>query len=297
MMRRCFSVVILLLFALTAGYADFAQTIVSADSLHDQGQYLQARAMLLEAAASASAKEQAELYWRASRETLEIGDQADKAKKPVDSVLKIFEEGQGYANMAMSADPDNCLGYYWKSALIGRWGQVKGIFDSLGQAAPMKELLSKDISLNPRHADAYFVFGQLYRELPGWPLSFGNMDYAVSLGRMAVDLNAEQVRDGTEKEIIYSFETELAKTLYKRNWSSAARLSEQKNKLARFTAAKDLLEKGWAYEGTVQLPNVSDREEAKTLVKAAIAGLEDKANRTVSDDKDLATARDVLKGW
>ena len=56
--------------------------------------------------------------------------------------------------------------------------------------APLKALAA-----NPDRSDAYYVLGQLYRELPG-VISFGNVDAAVSFGRKAVDLREAQVKSG-----------------------------------------------------------------------------------------------------
>ncbi len=296
-MRRLALPTLLLFLPALVFCADFAGTIAKADLLHDQGQHLEARTILLGAVTGVSNKELAELYWRISRETLDLGDQAEKQKQPQASILKLFDEGEAYANKAIEADSQSYLAYYWKSANVGRWGQVKGILDSLFRAGPMKDLLVKDIGINAQHSDAYYVLGQLYRELPGWPLSFGNIDFAVSLGRKALDVRQSQIESGAEKDFVYAFYTELAKTLYKRNRSAQARVNEQKAEKTRFAAAKDVLEKGCAYEGTVTLQNLSDREEAKALINYAIAALEKKQNRTSADDGDLEDARVVLKGW
>ena len=189
---------LLLVIPLSIAAADTATVLADADSLHDQGAYARAAKLLLDSVPSASGgKEQAELYWRAARETLELGDQAEKDGKPTADVLAVFTEGEGYADKAIASDPQNDLGYYWKSANIGRWGQVKGVVNSLFKAATMKDLLLKELSLNPERSDPYYVLGELYRELPGWPVSFGNLDAAVSLGRKAVDLRQAQVENGS----------------------------------------------------------------------------------------------------
>jgi tetratricopeptide (TPR) repeat protein len=279
-------------------FADFDQAVLKADVLHDQGQYADACKIVLDALPSApAARQQAELYWRAARETMELGNQSEKRKEPVAATLKLFDQGEAYADKAIAADPGFYLGYYWKTANMGRWGQVKGILDSLFRAQPIKDILVKELSLNAEHSDAYFVLGQFYRELPGWPLSFGNVDFAVSLGRKAVDLRAEQFRKGIEKEMNYNFSTELAKTLYKRNWSATSRVKEQAAKRARLSSAKDLLERSFAYEGTVTLKDMSDRAEAKELVQWAISELEKIQTRTAGQKEDLQKARDVLAGW
>lgn len=294
-MSRIMAVLLLLLLPAGALFADFAQTVRDADALHDKGQYQQAKDMLLSGVAAANGPQKAELYWRAARECIELGDVAEKDKKPKDILFKTFEEGEGYANKGIEADANSYQCYYWKSANIGRWGQIKGILNSLGKAGPMKDLLTKAITINLGHSDSYFVLGQLYRELPGWPVSFGNIDFAVSLGRKAVDLRAEQYKSGVERDGAYNFSVELAKTLWKRNWPADKRLAEQKNQAARYAAAANALDKACNYDGTVTLKNVSDREEARALVTWAIQSMESLPTRTAGQEKDLVDARDVLK--
>jgi hypothetical protein len=287
-----------LAFVLPAAFlcAEITPITQQADSLHDAGRYAEAKTVLLNAVAGASAGEQAELYWRVAREVLELGDIAEEAKKPQADILALFTEGEGYADKAIAADPRNALGYYWKSSNIGRWGQVKGILNSLFKAGPMKDLLVKALSLDAELPDAYYVLGQLYRELPGKPLSFGNIDAAVSLGRLAVDLRAARVRAGTEKDPSYGFHNQLAKTLYKRNWSAAQRLAEQKKKTAKIAAASTPLDKGSLYEAGVTLQDLSDRDEAKALMQWVVAEIEQIAAPTEGQKKDLAKARTQLKG-
>ena len=297
-MPRGIAVSLLFLLSPFVLFAGTPQTISQADLLHDQGQFGEARKLLLDSVAAAEdGKEKAELYWRAARETLELGDLAEKAKTPQAEILKIFEEGEGYANKGIEADPQNDLAYYWKSANIGRWGQVKGILNSLFKAGTMKDILAKVVALNPERSDAYFVLGQLYREVPGWPVSFGNIESAVSLGRKAVDLRRAQVLSGAEKEFVQNFSIELAKTLYKRNWPAAKRVSEQANKAAKSAAAQTPLDQSFWYEGSVTLKDLSDREEAKALLLSAITELGELSALTASQAKDLQKAKDVLKGW
>jgi hypothetical protein len=296
-MRRSAVAIALITLSIPLLPADTGQTVARVDALHDQGKYREACDLALSAVASASPKEKAELYWRAARETLNLGDLAEKNKQPSAALQKIFLSGQGFAQNAIDSDPSNHLGYYWKASNIGRWGQVKGILDSLFQAGPMRDLLLKDLTFNQNHADAYYVLAQLYREVPGWPLSFGNGDAAVSLGRLAVDLRASQVANGQEKWINCAFYTEFAKSLYKRNWNAATRVKEQAAKRTRYDKAKDVLEKGFSYEGIATLPNTSDREEAKSILQWAISEMERNPARTADDNDDLGEARDVLKGW
>jgi hypothetical protein len=260
--------------------------------------YAEARNLLTTAIADApGGKERAELYWREARETLELGDAAEAGKKPQADILALFREGEGYADKAIAADPQNDQGYFWKSANMGRWGQVRGILDSLSKAGPMKDLLVQEIALNPDRGDPYFVLGQLFREVPGWPVSFGNIDAAVSQGRKAAEMLQAQVQAGTEKVLVYSFYNELAKSLYKRDWSAARRVSEQKAKTAKLATAGTPLEKGSLYEANADLQNMSDREEAEALVQFSVSELGKLADLTAPQAKDLQKARALLKGW
>ncbi len=293
-MRRLMIVAVTLLVPLCLSAMD---AIAKIDDLHDQGKYEEARTLALEGVSSANQAEKAELYWRASRETLELGDEAEDRREPKDAILKIFEKGQEYADLAIAANPQNNLGYYWKSSNIGRWGQIKGILNSLFKAAPMKELLVKDLSLDSSHPDAYFVLGQLYRELPGSPLSFGDSDAAVSLGRMAVDLRVQAMESGKEKELSYGYYLQLAKSLWKRNLTAVKRASGLAKKQAAWQSAATPLEKGSTYEATIQLKAGSDREEARELVSWIIAELSKIASRTAGQDDDLEEARETLAGW
>jgi hypothetical protein len=294
-MRRIIGIFLLLAPLALAG-ADVTKVTAQADDLHDKGMYADARKLVLDAVSGASGKDQAELYWRAARETLELGDAAGKAKRPQGEILDLFTAGEGYADKAIAADPQNDLGLYWKASNIGRWGQTRGVLNSLFKAGPMRELLVKELGINANRSDAYYVLGQLYRELPG-VISFGNVDYAVSLGREARDLRASQFASGAEKDLQYNFVTELAKSLYKRNWTAAARASGQKTKASKAPSAKTPEEMGFFYEGTVTLPSQSDREEALALAKWVVSEIEKHATRTAQMEKDLVKAQDVLKEW
>ena len=296
-MRRLPAFVLMFL-PLVFAHGQAAPVPEQADALHDKGMYAEADKLLADSLPAAqTGAERAELYWREAREALELGDVAEKQNKRQADILAFFTRGEGYADKAIAADPQNDQGYFWKSANIGRWGQVRGILDSLSKAGPMKDLLVKELSLNPERSDPYFVLGQLYRELPGWPLSFGNIDAAVSLGRKAVDLRQAQVQAGTEKELVFSFYNELAKTLHQRDWSAAKRLSEQKLKAAKLSAAGTPLEKGSLYEASIELRDMSDREEARALVQFSLSELGKITDLSAPQAKDYQKAKDLLKGW
>jgi tetratricopeptide (TPR) repeat protein len=289
---------VLLVLGLPLLQADVAQIVLQAEALHEQEDYEQVRSLLEVSLGQAkTGAERAELSWRLARAWLNLGDQAEDGGAGEAELLPFFEKGEAAAQAAIDADPQNHLGYYWKSANLGRWGQVKGILNSLFKAKPMRELLQKAVAVKPDHSDSYYVLGQLFEQVPGFPVSFGDKDAAVSLGRKAVDLRAQQVKNGTEKELDHDFYTELAKHLWARDYSAAKRAQEQKKKLAKYEAVKDPMEKNFYYEAALTLAGVSDREEARQLIDWVIAQLQGIPNRDDGEEDDLTEAREVKASW
>ncbi len=297
-MKRLTVLLLVSLIAAPLLLADFQELLAEADLLHKQDEYEQSRTFLeASLGEAAGGQEESQLYWRLARAWLNLGDQAEDKGVKGEALLAYFAKGEELAQKAIELDPNDYLAYYWKCANIGRWGQIKGIFNALGKAKPMRDLLQKTLSIRPDHSDSYYVLGQLYEQVPGPPLSFGDKDWAVSLGRKSVDLRAEQVSAGQEEELNYDFYTELGKHLRDRNWSVARRLKEQKKKEAPYAAKSDPMEKNFYYEAAVTLKDVSDRQEARELVSWAVQQMQDLPQRTRSQEDDLKEAQELLPAW
>jgi tetratricopeptide (TPR) repeat protein len=297
-MKRLWMIFTLVLIVVPLATADFQDTLDRVDQLHKEERYEQVKSLLESSMAEAkNGAEKAELHWRLARVWLNLGDQAEDSGTGGEALLAYFESGEAEAEKAIQADPNNHLGYYWKSANIGRWGQVKGILNSLFKAKPMRDLLQKAVAVEPEHADSYYVLGQLFEQVPGFPVSFGDKDYAVSLGRKSIDLREQQVRAGIEEEIDYDFYTEQAKHLWERNYSASRRAREQGKKQGKYQSISDPMEKNFYYEAAVSLENVSDREEALELVNWVIRELRGISERNDSQDDDLKEAEEVLESW
>jgi len=297
-MKRLGAILALLLIIVPLSMADFQDILEKADQLHEAEEYEQTKSLIESSLAKAkSDSEKAELHWRLARAWLNLGDEAEDGGTGEEALLAYFESGEAEAQKAIEADPNNHLGYYWKSANIGRWGQVKGILNSLFKAKPMRDLLQQAVAAEPEHADSYYVLGQLFEQVPGFPVSFGDKDYAVSLGRKSLDLHEQQVKAGIEKEIDYDFYTEMAKHLWERNYSAARRAREQGRKESKYQSISDPMEKNFYYEAAVSLKDMSDREEALELINWVIRELQGLPGRTDSQDDDLKEAREVLESW
>jgi tetratricopeptide (TPR) repeat protein len=297
-MKRIAVALLVSLLAIPAVLADFRQDMEEVDLLHEQGSHEEARALLeADLAKAASGWEKSEIYWRLARAWLNIGDQAEDKGAKGEALLAYFAKGEELAQKGIDADPSNHLPYYWKSATGGRWGQVKGIFNALFKAKPMRDLLRQALAIRPDHADSYYVLGQLYEQVPGPPVSFGDKDWAVSLGRKAVDLREAQVTAGQEKSLVYDYYTQLASHLWERNWNAAKRQKELARKAAQYAAKTDPVEKNCYYEGTLALKNESDRQEARELLAWTLGRLEGLPSRTKADEDDLKKARDLGASW
>ena len=297
-MKILWAILVFFLIVIPVGMADFQDVLDRVDKLHEAEDYEQTKSYIESSMAQAgSGAEKAELHWRLARAWLNLGDEAEDRGIVDEELLSFFEQGEAQAQKAIDADPSNHLGYYWKSANIGRWGQIKGILNSLFKAKPMRDLLRQAVEAEPDHADSYYVLGQLYEQVPGFPISFGDKDYAVSLGRKSLVLHEQQVKAGIEDEINYDFYTEMAKHLWERDYSAVKRKREQGKKMRKYESTSDPMKKNFHYEASVTLKNMSDQEEALELINWVIRELEGMSNRSGSQDDDLKEAEESFESW
>jgi hypothetical protein len=295
--RIAFTLVVILVLGGAGNlYAQDAAVLKQADDLDWIGKYDEEKALLqAELPKAAEVAGQAEVYWRLSRATLNVADTGLKNKSfTTDQALKVFEEGEGYADKAIKLAPKSPRGYYWKSSNMGLWGQAKGIFDSLGKAQPMNDSLRLALKQDPGYADAFWVLGELFEKLPGWPISFGNVEYSVSLGRKSLDLMEADLAAGRIRGRTYGAVLALANHLWARNWDAKRRQGAQAEFKRQFNEKSDYVEKQYFYEGTIVIKNLSDRDEARELLRKVASELEANQNRTGGYEADLKEARQKL---
>ncbi|MCF6336131.1 MAG: hypothetical protein L3J12_10355 [Spirochaetales bacterium] len=290
---------VILTFSLFAGNAQ----MVEADRLHEITNYTgEFKLLESEMDTAVSSSEKSEILWRMSRTALLLTDQLERDGASKNELLTEFKKGWDYATQSLSFNPNNYNAYYWRAANIGRWGQTKGILDSLFKAGDMRNDLAKAIESNPSHGDSYKVLGMLYDSVPG-VISFGNKQYAVSLGRKSIDNQDELYRDYE-----YSYYLELAKHLWNRNWKSGKRISEQKKQQRKFDSKSSVLEKNWYYDGLVDLTkptayssaglkNMSDRDEAVAILTWMLSELKNLSNKNPGDFDDIEEATELLGEW
>jgi tetratricopeptide (TPR) repeat protein len=293
-MRRFTALVVILAIFAQGAFAQVSSLLEEADELYDAERYERSVGVLERALSSASSdRQRAEVYWRLSRTQLSIGDELRDEEGDDDAAMEVYDRGMEYADQAIEADPSSNFGYYWKASNLGRWGETRGILSSLRQAGPMRDLLEQSIQRDPDHAESYYVLGLLYARVPGGLISFGNTDYAVSLGRKAVDLHLADVRAG-EEELYYPIRFELASHLLDRDWNRRKRAREQSSKRSERSSADGILEQSFYYEGTVDIPPVDDEGEAKRILDDVIDELAGQAEPGSRKGRQLERARELL---
>jgi tetratricopeptide (TPR) repeat protein len=294
-MRRLLLTAALLFFVAGAVMGQVSEMLEEADELYDDEQYQRAVSVLERAASrAAGGSERAEVYWRLSRAQLGMGDELRDEEGDNDAAMEVYDRGMEYADEAIAADPQNNMGYYWKASNLGRWGETRGILSSLSQAKPMRDLLEQSLERDPEHSQSYYVLGLLYARVPGGLISFGNTDYAVSLGRKARDLHMRELRRGEEEEEYYPVSIELASHLIDRGWSAGKRRRRQSDKQDELESADGILEQSFYYEATVNLPRMSDEEEARGILEEVTDELEDEARPGTRKGRHLERARELM---
>lgn len=292
--------VLMALLVCTAAFA--ALDFTEADALyltdeHDQEVYDKLTVMLEQATTE---EEKANVLWRLSRVCVDLGDAIDKSDKK--ARFAIYEEGEQYAidSIATCPTPE---GYLWKCSNIGRWGQTKGVFDSLAKAKPMVqdlEVMIDDLGCLDS-SEAWYVLAVLYDSLPGKPISFGNSNAAISYGRIACDtIPRNVIYGGTYKQ--------LAEMLWNRNWNAKKRASEISKMQKNWDKETSNIEKYKYYEGAngaqayplwtkTALSSMTDRQEAVVILKYAQAVFEGRKTHTQADVDNYNEIAALLNEW
>ena len=207
------------------------------------------------------ATETAELLWRRTRAELTLADFGLWRGELSDrEAIAMLEGAASHADRATSLAPDLADPYFWKGATVGLRGQIRGILNSLFMASDVRDYAEQTLERDPDHAEAHYMLGQLYRELPRWPLSFGDRERAVDYGRRAIALHEDDYAEGRVGVPYYDFYTQLAASLWRRNAGG-------------------------------------DRDEALSLLRSTIADLEALSEPTTRQRMELETAREFLADW
>jgi len=197
------------------------------------------------------------------------------------------------AESAISEDPSLADSYFWSAAALAQQGQIRGVLNSLFMAGEINDLAIEAVERDQDISEAWFLLGQLYRELPGRPLSFGDNEYAVSFGRLSVELHEARLQEEDLPSRYYDYYIQLAESLRTRNWSASRRRSRHPATAEAHSAAGDAFTRGATWEGAIEIPRESDREEGRRILEGIIDELERLPRRSLRQERSLELAREI----
>lgn len=156
----------------------------------------------------ATDSEDAEILCLLAEAHFYYGDWLEGEEQPL-----VWEQGQEYAEQALSLDPQSADAYYWIAALMGKIGRARGILKSLFLVNPMFENLNSALTINPDYSWAYFVLSHLYDQTPPKPLGRGDRRQALVCARTAWELEPDEPEFVLQYAAMLSKEKETAKAL------------------------------------------------------------------------------------
>ena len=158
---------------------------------------------------------------------------------------QIYEQGIKWGEKAIKINPKNVEARYWKTANMGSLGKKRGLLQSLFILKPMEKELKKIIEIDAKYWRAYMLLGMLYREAPGWPISFGDKKEAIKNLKKAVKLmpNAPRALNELAKGYLAIDEKEQAKQLFKKSIKAPLEKDFELESLKDQQEAKQLLNK------------------------------------------------------
>ncbi|MFA5138898.1 MAG: hypothetical protein WC728_06645 [Elusimicrobiota bacterium] len=109
-------------------------------------------------------KEDPQALWRLGRSLLRQGERAGAKREKV----ALFTRAEETARRAAELAPTEPEALYWQGVAMGRRGQARGMMRSLFMVGPLKRLMRKALELEPKHAGAHQVLGEMLMALPGF---------------------------------------------------------------------------------------------------------------------------------
>ena len=216
-----------------------------------------------------------------------------------EEAIAFLEGAEEMADEAIRLLPGEAEPRFWRAAATGLRGLMRGVLNSLFLASDVRDHAVEAIERDQSLAEGYYLLGQVYRELPGWPISFGNNDYAVSLSRRSIALYEEKRATGEVPVDYHDHYIQLAEALWNRNNSMARRDRRRNSMVSDFREASTAFDRGRYFEGAIGLPRRSDREEALEVLREVVERLSSipDSERRVRHRMDLDEALTLLADW
>jgi len=162
-----------------------------------------------------------EILWRKSHFCFERGYAlTDNSEKK-----EWYKRGEKLAKFAIDKNPDNPEAYFWFATNKGVIGKINGVLNSLFMVDDLKKKADTIIKLDPEHAGAHMLLGEIYKSLPG--LFGGDKGKAI-----------EEFKTTIENDSLYTaVYVSLAKTY--RDIGEIEEAKKTLNKLLSFKTSRD----------------------------------------------------------
>ena len=289
-MKKTFATILIALLSLTGLRAlDFS----GYQKLFLEEKFPEAEKLLLDMIPGVSSNaDKAEIYWRLSM-TMVVQGQLETTK---DGKKKIFGKGIDYGKKAIEADPKNPECYMWHCANVGRNTQTKML---LSQAADVPVMM-KDLTMvlcdlgQVSNSAAWQALSEIYYNHP-----MKSTDAAINFSRRScITVPEDELR-------IFTYEA-LAKMLWERDLSAEKRAALINDGAAKLKGADDNIEKYAYYDAmtkvcskwsTAAYGSISDKDEARAVLRYALSRYDAASSRTKTDDAEAARVRSLLSSW
>ncbi|MFW5695257.1 MAG: hypothetical protein ACOCYB_08805 [Alkalispirochaeta sp.] len=269
------------------------------DAHHEYDRHEEALAVLAELEGDISNElDRAEMLWRRARAEFSVIDLAlyggeiseDEAMNRLETIQEMAHEAVQIAGSSAPAQA-----YFWRGAARAKQGELRGVLNALFMADDLRDDLRQAVAADSEYGNPYYVAGQLYQRLPGFPVSFGDTPAAVSFSRRAVDLHDAAYDAGDAPVRYWDYYVRLAENLQSRGWSQRRRERRIPSMADDRAAADTAFERAMYYETEAGVPEQSDQEEAAALLQFVIAGLESQDELTVREERTLSDARELAR--
>lgn len=275
-----------------------SETLAEIDRLHQDDQHDAVLQIIANTLPGRSGAERGALLWREGRARMQIADFGHHDGDLSDGeTIAMLQETERLAQEASQLAPNAAEPWFWLGAAMGRRGQVQGVLNSLFMAGDVRDNAVEALNRREEFSEAFFLLGQVYRELPGRPLSFGNNDYAVSMARRAIVIHEAERAAGIAPNKSHDLYTQLGAALWKRNHNERQRRRAWDSAVRGWNSASTPLERGFYFEGSLPYSGGTDRAEARALVQQIERELQGIRNRSARQQRDLEKAQALLSDW
>lgn len=102
-----------------------------------------------------------EALWKASRETVDLGE----FKESADERTALYRQGESFARRAVAADPNSSMAHFALAKAVGRAAQAMGTRDRIKYAGEVRREALEALRLDSTNAGALHVMGEWNAEV------------------------------------------------------------------------------------------------------------------------------------